>query len=167
MEKVWNNKFEKKKVKFPKDIAMEYCNQLYGLTDKMVIAKVERYDKNIEDMDFTLPILDITPLIKTSKVEEQLGEISGEDKFTYELYLTGKNTPKYKYRFCFIENGIYPYPVKIAMDIGIAKELECETKINCKNEEAYKEILIKILNSNKMKDVIEGLMTVNSEIDKK
>lgn len=166
MEKIWDKKFEKKDMQFPSDIAVEYCNQLYDMTDKLVIAKVEKYDKSIEEMNFTLPILNINPLVKISKVEEHLGEVSGDDKFTYELYLTGKNTPKYKYRFCFIENGIYPYPVKIAMDTDIAKELEYETKISCENEETYKEILIKILKSNKMKEVIEGLMTINYEMNK-
>lgn len=166
MEEVWSANFKKKNIKFPRDIAVEYCNQLYEKTDKIVIAKVEKYDKNIEDMDFTFPIINLNPLVKNSKVEEYLGEVSGNDKFTYELYLTGMNTPKYKYRFCFIENGICPYPVKIAIDTDIAVELGYETKISCENEDVYKEILIKILNSNKMKEVIEGLMTINFEIDK-
>ena len=45
MEEVWKNKFKNKEVKFPNDIAIEYCNQLYELTNKMVIAKVEKYEE--------------------------------------------------------------------------------------------------------------------------
>ncbi len=170
MEKIWENKFKNKKVKFPNEIAIEYCNQLYELTNKMVIAKVEKYEKNIYDMDIAAPIANLAGVstwLRTTKAEEYLGEISGSDRFTYELYLTGSNTPKYKYRFCFIENGVYPYPVKIIVDSDIAKELESETRINCESEIIYKETLIKILNSKKMNEVIEGLMTINSKINEK
>ena len=168
MEEVGKNKFKSKEVEFPSDIAIEYCNQLYELTNKLVIAKVEKYEKNIEDMNMISPIANLAgmnSLLKTTKVEEYLGEISGSDKFTYELYLTGNHTPKYKYRFCFIENGVYPYPVKVIVDSDIAKELEIETRITCENEVIYKETLIKILNSKKMNEVIEGLMTINSKIN--
>lgn len=168
MEEVWKNKFKNKEVKFPNEIAIEYCNQLYELTNKMVIAKVEKYEKNIYDMDTVSPIASLTgvsTLLRTTKVEEYLGEISGSDRFTYELYLTGSNTPKYKYRFSFIENGVYPYPVKIIVDSDIAKELEVETRINCESETIYKETLAKILNSKKMNEVIEGLMTINSKVN--
>ena len=170
MEKIWENKFKNKKVKFPNEIAIEYCNQLYELTNKMVIAKVEKYEKNIYDMDIAAPIAKLAGVstwLRSTKADEYLGEISGSDRFTYELYLTGSNTPKYKYRFCFIENGVYPYPVKIIVDSDIAKELESETRINCESEIIYKEILIKILNSKKMNEVIEGLMTINSKINEK
>lgn len=134
----------------------------------MVIAKVEKYEKNIEDMNTIAPIANlasVNSLLRTTKAEEYLGEISGSDRFTYELYLTGNHTPKYKYRFCFIENGVYPYPVKVVIDSDIAKELEIETRIICESEARYKEILIKILNSKKMNEVIEGLMTINSKIN--
>lgn len=170
MEKIWENKFKNKEVKFPNEIAIEYCNQLYELTNKMVIAKVEKYEKNIYDMDISSPIANlagVNTLLRTTKAEEYLGEISGSNRFTYELYLTGSNTPKYKYRFCFIENGVYPYPVKIIVDSDIAKELESQTRINCESEIIYKEILTKILNSKKMNEVIEGLMTINSKINGK
>lgn len=168
MEEVWKNKFKNKEVNFPNDIAIEYCNQLYELTNKLVIAKVEKYEKNIEDMNTIAPLANlanVTPLLRTTKVEEYLGEISGSDRFTYELYLTGSNTPKYKYRFGFIENGVYPYPVRVIVDSDIAKELNIETRITCESEVIYKEMLIKILNSKKMNEVIEGLMTINSKIN--
>ena len=35
MEEVWKNKFKSKEVEFPSDIAIEYCNQLYELTNKL------------------------------------------------------------------------------------------------------------------------------------
>lgn len=168
MENVWKNNFKNKEVKFPNEIAIEYCNPLYELTSKLVIAKVEKYEKNIEEMTRVSPIIAIPTsnlLLKSTNAEDYLGEISGSGKFTYELYLTGSNTPKYKYRFCFIENGVYPYPVRIIVDNDIAKELEIDTRVVCDNENEYKNIMIKILNSKKMNEVIEGLMTINSKIN--
>lgn len=168
MQQIWKNQFKNKEVKFPNEIAMEYCNQLYELTNKLVIAKVEKYDKNIDDMNSYSPLMSIAsvnPLLKTTKTEQYLGEVSGSDKFTYEMFLTGSNTPNYKYRFCFVENGVYPYPVKIVLDTDIASELEIDTRINCNNEEEYIETLSLILNSKKMTEVVEGLMTINSKIN--
>ena len=169
MKNVWKNQFENKDVTYPNEIAIDYCNQLYELTNKLVIAKVEKYDKNIEDMNTVSPLMSIAianPLLRTKNVEQYLGEVSESDKFTYEMYLTGSNTPNYKYRFCFIENGVYPYPVKIIVDNDIAKELVIDTRITCDTEETYKQTITIILNSAKMKEVIEGLMTINSKINK-
>lgn len=168
MDKIWKRKFENKEVKFPSDIATEYCNELYSLTNKLVIAKVEKYEKNIDELNTISPIVNFasaTSFFKSKKAEEYLGEVSECGKFTYELYLTGTNTPKYKYRFCFVENGVYPYPAEIILDTDIADELECGTRIVCENEEVYKITLIKILNSKKITEVVEGLMTINAKMN--
>lgn len=169
MGEVWNKKFENRDVNFPNEIAKSYCDQLYEVTNKLVIAKVEKYSATLDSLDLSSALADLatSSLFKGSKAEELLGEVSGDDKFTYELYITGINTPNYKYRFCFIENGIYPYPVKIIMDTDIATELNEKTRIKCDNEEEFKAYLIKILKSKKLYDVISGLMTINSKIDKK
>jgi hypothetical protein len=161
---VWKGSFKRLETKFPSEIAVEFCNQLYNLTDRKVIAKVEKYEDSFFDMNKVAPILNIanmSPLLKSGKIEENLGEISGNNRFTYELYLTGAKTTEYKYRFCFIENGVYPYPVKIAIDSNIANELQTEKIVECKNEEEYEKVLTAILNSKKMREVIEGLMTIN------
>ena len=164
MDNVWKGNFEILKVIYPKDIAIEYCNQLYELTNKLVIAKVEKYRQSIADMNSVGSINTISPLI-SNKVEKHLGAVSKNSKFTYELYITGINTPRYKYRFCFIENDIYPYPVNVVIDADIAKELGCDTRIICKDEKKYKEVLINILNTNRLREVINGLMTINLESD--
>ena len=169
MDSVWKGNFENSKVIYPKDIAIEYCNQLYELTNKLVIAKVEKYDQSIADMNSAAGALanltDFKSAFKATVVEDYLGEISKNNKFTYELYITGINTPKYKYRFCFVENDIYPYPVNIIIDSDIAKELGCSTRIICEDEKKYKDVLINILNTNKLREVINGLMTINLESD--
>ena len=162
---VWEENFKKPEIKFPNEIAREMCNQLYSVTDKKVMAKVEKYKENFFDMNKSAPYMGLTAMdnfLKSRRIQDNLGEVSGNDKFTYELYLTGVKTVDYKYRFCFIENGVYPYPVKIALDAEIAKELEASTIIECKDEEEYVISLKKILTSKKMKGVIEGLMAINS-----
>lgn len=164
MDSVWKGNFEILKVIYPKDIAIEYCNQLYELTNKLVIAKVEKYRQSIADMN-SVGSINTTFSLISNKVEKHLGAVSKNSKFTYELYITGINTPRYKYRFCFIENDIYPYPVSIIIDADIAKELGCDTKIICKDEKKYKEVLINILNTNRLREVINGLMTINLESD--
>lgn len=63
------------------------------------------------------------------------------------MYLTGVNTKKYKYRFCFIEYGITGYPLKMAIDTYIANELEKSSVVKCVNEKEYKKLLKEILNS--------------------
>lgn len=162
MEKVWKNNFKARSEEFPNEIAIEYCNQLYELTNKLVMAKVEKYDKNIENMEdnMVMNLSNFSPLLRKT-TEQYLGEISENNKFTYEMFLTGINTPNYKYRFCFIENGVKPYPVRVVLDTDIANELEFETKINCNNRGEYIELLLLILNSKKMTEVIEGLMAIN------
>lgn len=170
MEEVWQKTFKNKEVKFPNEIAVEYCNQLYSLTNNLVIAKVEKYNKSLDDMNEIAPIMTIanastSMLLREGKAEQYLGEVSGKDKFTYEMYLTGIKTPKYKYRFCFIENGVYPYPTMLVIDTDIANELKIQTRIKCDDETTFKGVLLKILNSKKMYEVIEGLMTINSKAE--
>ena len=151
MEKVWKNNFKARNEEFPNEIAIEYCNQLYELTNKLVIAKVEKYDKNIKNMEdnMVINLSSFSPFLRKT-TEQYLGEISENNGFTYEMFLTGINTPNYKYRFCFIENGVSPYPVRIVIDTDIANELNIETKINCNKKEEYIDLLLLILNSKKM-----------------
>lgn len=161
---VWKSNFKRTEIKFPNSIATDYCNMLYDLTEHKVIAKVEKYKENIFNMNsaYNIDLMNLD-FFNNKRIENNLGEVSKSQKFTYELYLTGTNTKEYKYRFAFIENGVYPYPVTLAIDLDIAKELQSEKIIECKSEDEYKSVLIQILNSNKMTEVIEGLMAINEQ----
>lgn len=164
MECVWKKEFKNSEKNLPNKMAKEFCNQLYDATNKKVMAKVEKYKTTIKDMSpkssFDM-IGSISPFFNSTTEQTFLGEVEGKSVFTYELYITGDKTPNYKYRFCFIEYGISGYPVKIAIDSEISKELEISNIISCSNEKEYKDVLIKILNSNKLTDVIESLMSIN------
>lgn len=163
--KIWKKDFKKIPTKFPSQIAKDYCDELYDLTEQKVIAKVERYEKNIFNMTKVDPIIGLSAiaLLKTSSIEDNLGEVSENEKFTYELYLTGTKTTEYKYRFAFVESGICPYPVKLAIDSDISKELNINKIVECANQEEYETLLKSILNSQRMVEIIEGLMAINSE----
>ena len=166
MSNVWKKEFRKKDKILPNKIAIEYCNELYNITNKKVIAKVSAYNVNFKDMNENSVVFNMiksNPLFDSNNIQDFLGEVEGNDKFTYEMYLTGVNTKNYKYRFCFIEYGITGYPLKIAIDTDIANGLEKSSVVECVNEEEYKKLLIEILNSKKLTDVIEGLMAINSE----
>ena len=165
MDNIWKNKFENANKKFPNQIALGFWHKLYDITNKKVIAKVEKYKVNINDMTEQSPLMNIAkinPLFSSTNVQDFLGEVDGKNKFTYELYLTGEKTSNYKYRFCFIEYSICAYPVTVAIDSDIAKELEMSEIVHCKDDSEYEKVLIAILNSKKMTEVIEGLMKINS-----
>ncbi len=165
-DEIWKRKFKNERKKMPNQIAIEFCNKLYNKTNKTVIAKVSTFNVSFKDMTSSSPIFNAikpTVLFDMSTVQDFLGAVDGNNKFTYEMYITGSKTKNYKYRFCFIEYGIEAYPLKIAMDSDIAKELEKSTIVECENEQDYKKLLIDILNSKKLTDVIEGLMAINLE----
>ena len=50
MSEVWKRKFEEKKTENPYEIAKKYCQELYTLTNKKVMARVEKYNQTIRDM---------------------------------------------------------------------------------------------------------------------
>ena len=165
---IWKSTFKSKEGKLPNEIAKEICDELYDLTNNLVLAKVEKYDKTINSMNKNNSIISavaMSTLVKSTTVQDYLGEIEGSGLFTFEIYLTGINTPEYKYRICFMENGAFPYPVDMAIDADIAEELNCEPIIRCNNEEEFINIIKLIVNSKKVKDVVEGLMTINEKKD--
>lgn len=152
--------------KLPSEIVKEYCDQLEDVTDGRVMAKIGQYSHSIKDMTKE-GVFSIFPNSKTYVTGEEnpqdyLGIVDEESRFTYEIYITGSKTKNYKYRFCFIEFGIPAYPTDVIIDSDIADELQISTTYNIKNSDEFKNIFVKILNSNKITEVIKSLMAVNS-----
>lgn len=168
MSQTWKNDFQEINSEYPNKIVLEYFKELYEITDKKIIAKLEIFEQNISDMNkppaIFNSIMNITNIYdKGSSIQEKLGEVGEYNKFTYEMYITGNKITNYKFRFAFLEYGIVPYPVKIAVDIGIATELGYEkTIIECNNEEEFRKILESIFNSNRLTEIIKGLIVVNT-----
>lgn len=160
-ERIWDNISFRDKIELPNDIARKFCNQLYGVTDKKVLAKVEPYNKNISDMNNgTIIDIQLSSFIGKS-IQENLGETGKNSKFTFELFLTGTKTKEYKYRFGFIEYGAIYYPVQMVIDEDIAKELGISTFITCNNEDEFVETLILVLKSKRLYNIIKGLLAIN------
>lgn len=57
--------------------------------------------------------------------------------------------------------GITYYPLKIVLDETIATQIGCENTIQLENESEFKTVLGKILNSDKLKSVINSLFALN------
>lgn len=163
MKELWNNSNFNDNVIFPKDIVSQYCKQLNEKTNGNVILEFESFEKTINEMTVIAPVFDLpyNKMLTSKKPENKLGVVSESSRFNNELYLTGKKTDTYKYRICFIENGIYPYPTEIVIDEIIAKELNVGTRLTCDNSESFENVLINILSSKKVNEVIEGLYTIN------
>ena len=166
MGSLWENNFEKSDIKSPREIIQEQCEELANITKGKITARITEYDGTIYESD-DKNILKSSLLEKYSGFEldlkNKLGEIS--DTLTYEFFLTSKNTPKYKYRVFFLRHKIIPYPVKILLENSIAEELDfpnnSETVIICDNENELLIILKKIFNSNKVRTVINTLLSLN------
>lgn len=159
-ENVWKIKFNATMEETPSSIANKYCKQLYEMTDKKVMAKVEPVDMRFKDMS-KIYTFTWSKNYFEDDIQAFLGETGEESKFTFELYITGAKTKSYKYRFCFIEYGIPAYPVSIALDKEIASELLLPEVCDCNNSDEFKRVFVKIINTNKLKNVIEGVMSVN------
>ena len=144
----------------PKSIIQEQCDELLKLTNNLVIGKIEEYDGPIDSYKSNFASTIASSLQQEFDVQTELGDVS-ENSFTYEFYLSSKYTPKFKYRVLFINYGITYYPLKIVLDETIATQIGCENTIQLENESEFKTVLGKILNSDKLKSVINSLFALN------
>ena len=157
--------------KLPSEVIKEYCDKLEDVTDGNVLAKIGQYSHTIKQMTadnrpFQKFINEKITVKKNVTPQDYLGVIDDENRFTYEVYITGSKTKNYKYRFCFIEFGVPAYPVEIIIDDDIVDELGLQTtKLSINSVEELKTLFIKILNSNKITEVIKSLMAVNAQIE--
>lgn len=93
-----------------------------------------------------------------------MGENGDDGDFVYEFYITSKRTPKYKYRLCFIYFSITLYPVGITIDKSIASSAGLEdTELEIETEDAFEELLGRILSCKKVTSIIKNLLNINKE----
>lgn len=150
----------------PKDIVQYQCEELSKMTNGFVLGKITEYDGPISD--YTTGLSKISGSLgsmfeeKEVKIQSDLGELSG-NKFTYEFYITSKHTTNFMYRVFFLEYGISIYPLKIVLDENIAFEIGERADITCDSEADYCDILVKILNSEKIKNVVNNLFLINKK----
>lgn len=63
----------------------------------------------------------------------------------------------------FIEYGFDFYPVLVALDEDIAKDLSIDTEIECKSQDDFTQMLREVLNSSKVETVINNLLSLTEK----
>lgn len=170
MSSLWEKDFTKiAEGKTPKGLLEEQCAELYELTNRKIIGRVERFEGAIRDNPDSLKELAASIALTATNiggfsVQNILGEVSGNSAFKYEFYITSRDTPNYKYRAFFMEYGIDLYPLSLIVDEDIAEELgSAEDYIFlCESENEYLERIKRVLNSSKIYNVINALLLLNS-----
>ena len=165
---VWNyNVQDLQKVKTPLSVVEGLCEELSHVSKGKIIARVAEYDGAYKS-EFPEDRYDYIPINAEPFFNVQLimGENARDDehdnKFMYELYVTSKNTPRYKYRVLIMYYSIDMYPVGLTIQENIAQEIGCKSEgILCKDEDSFMEVLEKILGSNTLGSVLRNLAALN------
>ena len=161
MDKFWGELKDLNTEHKPEDILKEQFDILYNSTNGVVIGQVEKYDQNIEAIISNSIVSDIDFSFMTSdSAQRYLGETDDSGVFTYEVCLSAKGIPNYKYRFMFIQHGLAPYPTKLIIEDDIAKELRYKGYMfECKDEKVFITLLAKILKTNRIMSIVSRLNT--------
>lgn len=162
-----NNNFWKENYKVlgehnPIELLKLICKQLSQKTSDKVYAEISEIETHIKDMyDLTSLADKMTIFTKPAnkKPKDQLGEKNDDSIKTYLISIKCKDFKEYAYKLFFIEFNFTMYPVKIAMDEDISRELNLEDVIEIENENDYIEIIRQILSSDKVTNIIQSLLT--------
>lgn len=153
----------------PKDIIQFQCDELGKMTEELIIGKIKEYDGPISDyktqgMTTTLThTLEAMTKPQNIKIQSKLGEQS-DSEFTYEFFITSKYMPNFMYRVFFVRYGIAVYPLRLVLDETIAIQINENCDILIDNEDSFINILSRILNSEKIKQVIGNLYHINVKL---
>lgn len=153
---------------FPIEIVKFQCEALKKITGDLIIGKVKEYDEPISDyttqgLAAISRSIDLIGKPREIKIQSKLGEQS-DSEFTYEFFITSKNMPNFIYRVCFIRYGISLYPVHLVVDETIAEQIGVNSDLLINNEDEFLDILAKILNCKKFKQVVENLYLLNMRL---
>lgn len=142
----------------PDEIIALQCKRLGKITDGKIIAKVApfRGQKNTPYQDYD--------------------EYQPPDNiFEYEFYITSTFTPNYKYSVMFINHTIEYYPLTLDIDSDIAGEIGISEvsydsglpRTIVEDEEKFTSTLSQIINTKKMKKVINSLYSMIKSHERK
>lgn len=164
----WNyNKDDIDRVKLPKKIVEKFSNELGKITDGKIVARVQEYNGAYVSEDRGAPIVS---LLKGDPLKFDVQSIMGENatsdgernKFVYEMYITSKNTPNYRYRVLIMYYGILMYPVGMTIQEDIANEIGLKSEgINIENEDELNMVIEKILGSDTIGRILRNLARLN------
>lgn len=138
MKNLWPEEFKPKEIKSAKVILKEQAMLLPKLTGDMVYAEVKKM-KKIDAI-----------------------QAPHNNDFSYSFYLLGKFLEGYSFKVLDFSYPITMYPVKITLDELIAKEMETKEQIEIKDENEFISILGKVLNSDRIKDIVGSIIQLSS-----
>ena len=151
----------------PDVVVREVADQIDEITSGTVQAIVQSYDGRIES--YTTKETSLSSILSATQlsalvdhdVQENLGAL-GFKRSNYELYLTTKNLPHYKYRILFFGFGIGGYPVKVVVEKSIASAINKEGyAFVVKDRPELESLMKKILSSSKTIDIIQELINAS------
>lgn len=169
MKSLWNGSYEESKIRTPKEIIEEQCEELVDMTFQKIIGRIREYDGEIRSYSidpFGIAMKGISAAAMMKKnfdVQNELGEIGDESILKYEFYITSRKTPNYKYRAFFIQHSIGLYPVVFVIDKSISDELKIQTEVTCADEIEFVKLLSSILSSNRIFIIINNLLALNKD----
>ena len=186
MENMWNlNLIEIPILIPPEKILEDQCEFLKEVTGGKVIAKVSPYSGPTENYSYIKKSFfdvfnDVFKSLGTKSqsanneritvnIQEDLGNIGDVPNmyFAYEFFITSPSTPNYKFRIMFLTYTAGQYPIGIVLDNEIAIELNSLQNIVCENEDNFKNTVKNIINSNKVKKVINTLNSIAINMENK
>ncbi len=91
--------------------------------------------------------------------------IRGDHKndFSYSFFLLAKFLEGYSFKVLDFSHPITMYPVKVTLDELIADEVQSDQEFEIQNENEFIPILGKVLNSERIKDVVGSIIRLSSE----
>ena len=94
----------------------------------------------------------------TTEVERTLG--THNDISRYALFLTAPDLPDYKFGVMIYENDITGYPVTVSLEDDINEEIGGNRSRLwiCNSMESFEALCIKVLNSERLLHVLEGII---------
>ena len=135
IENMWKLDLNYDEIKlFPDEIVEAQCDFLAEATDRRLIAKIANYSDKIGYLDDDV-----------------------EKNFTFEFFITSQYIPNYKFRVFLMRYDAMLYPIKIVLEDGIADELRINDGILCQDEEEFKRNLSRIINSQRVKMMVENI----------
>jgi len=145
-------------------------NNLWNFTpDDGVLGSLTPPDEIVEaQCKYLEKITNGKILIRISPYRGHDEYVTPKNMFEFEFFITSIHTPNYKYSVMFMSHKIEYYPLTLDIDSDIAGEMEIFEidynsglpRIIVENEEEFISTLSKIINSQKMKKVIDSLYSM-------
>jgi CRISPR/Cas system-associated protein Csx1 len=139
MKNLWPEEFKPKEIKSVKAIIDEQSKLLPKITGDLVYANVKK--------------MGLSEAFKGEHVND----------FSYSFYLVAKFLEGYSFKILDFSHPITIYPVKVTLDELIADEIQCDREFDINNENEFISILGKVVNSDRIKDVVGSIIRLSSE----